>query len=105
MKDFFKNFLKNKEMMIKVAVTALVLLAVANPVFASDAGLDKLDTLIEVIAKWLGRIGLIVAFFGGVQTALGFKNDDADGKIRGLKTLASGFLVFGLTQSLSLFGL
>lgn len=105
MKGFFKNFFKNKEMMMKVAVSALVLMTVASPAFASDAGLDKLDNLIDVIAKWLGRIGLIVAFFGGVQTALGFKNDDADGKIRGLKTLAAGFLVFGLTQSLSLFGL
>lgn len=105
MKGFFKNFFKNKEMMMKVAVSALVLMTVASPAFASDAGLDKLDNLIDVIAKWLGRIGLIVAFFGGVQTALGFKNDDADGKIRGLRTLAAGFLVFGLTESLSLFGL
>ena len=57
------------------------------------------------VARWLGRIGLVVAFFGAVQLALGFKQDDADGKIRGMKTLASGFLVFGITQSLSLFGL
>lgn len=43
--------------------------------------------------------------FGGVQTAFGFKNDDADAKTRGLKTVASGFMVFALCQSLHLFGL
>jgi hypothetical protein len=37
--------------------------------------------------------------------SLGFKNDDADSKVRGLKTLVSGFMVFGISQSLDLFGL
>lgn len=68
-------------------------------------GTNAIDSLITWVAGWTLKIGLIVAFFGGVQTALGFKNDDADGKVRGLKTLAAGFMVAGISGSLDLFGL
>lgn len=99
----------NKPVVMKAAMFSLVLLLTATQAFAStptvDAGMSSFDSVVDVVARWLGRIGLVVAFFGAVQLALGFKQDDADGKIRGMKTLASGFLVFGITQSLSLFGL
>lgn len=98
----------NKNVAIKTACIALVLLTAASSAYASGStpsGMSTFDGVIDVIATWLGRIGLVVAFFGGVQLALGFRNDDADGKVRGMKTMASGFLVFGLTQTLSLFGL
>ncbi|WP_235847541.1 hypothetical protein [Paenibacillus tuaregi] len=105
LKTKFVN-LFNSNTLVKSACIALVLILSATNVYAADpVGMDKLDSVIDVVATWLGRIGLIVAFFGAVQLALGFKNDDADGKVRGMKTLASGFLVFGITQSLSLFGL
>lgn len=107
LKTKFSNVFK-KNLGIKSVCIAFVLMLAANSVYAAagdPVGMDKLDTVIDVIATWLGRIGLIVAFFGAVQLALGFKNDDADGKVRGMKTLASGFLVFGITQSLPLFGL
>lgn len=101
---FFNVF--NQNVGIKSICIAVVLMLVATSAYAADpVGMDKLDGVIDVIATWLGRIGLIVAFFGAVQLALGFKNDDADGKVRGMKTLASGFLVYGITMSLPLFGL
>lgn len=105
LKTKMMTIIKNT-LFLKSAIFTLVLtLNVTTHIFASDAGMDSFDNIIDVIARWLGRIGLVVAFFGAVQLALGFKQDDADGKIRGMKTLASGFLVFGITQSLSLFGL
>ncbi|MCJ8010144.1 hypothetical protein MUG84_00115 [Paenibacillus sp. KQZ6P-2] len=103
-----KTLYINKKTVLKTCSLIIGLLLVFNTVYAAPGdpvGMDKLDALIQVIATWLGRIGLIVAFFGAVQLALGFKSDDADGKIRGMKTLAAGFLVWGITQSLSLFGL
>lgn len=89
----------------RTTTLALVLMLAATSVYASGspAGMATFDGVIDVVATWLGRIGLVVAFFGAVQLALGFKNDDADGKVRGMKTLASGFLVYGITQSMSLF--
>lgn len=107
LKTMFPN-LFTKEIALKSFCITVVMLLVVTSAYAAEGdpvGMDKLDAVINVIATWLGRIGLIVAFFGAIQLALGFKNDDADGKVRGMKTLASGFLVFGITQSLSLFGL
>ncbi|WP_017815228.1 hypothetical protein [Paenibacillus shenyangensis] len=102
--QFFKNPLTVRVM----AMAAFLTIFTATHVYAAgggDAGMAEFDKVIGTIAKWAGRIGLVVAFFGGIQTALGFKNDDADAKIRGMQTLAAGFLVFGLSKSLSLFGL
>lgn len=103
--QFFKNPLTIRVM----AMAAFLTIFTATHVYAAagggDAGMAEFDKVIGAIAKWVGRIGLVVAFFGGIQTALGFKNDDADAKIRGMQTLAAGFLVFGLSKSLSLFGL
>ena len=73
--------------------------------YAVSADTSSIDNITKWIATWVSRVGLAVAFFGGVQTAFGFKNDDADAKTRGLKTVASGFMVFALCQSLHLFGL
>lgn len=102
---FSAKFYKN--VAIKTACIALVLMVAATSAYASGssapAGMSTFDGVIDVVSTWLGRIGLVVAFFGAVQLALGFKNDDADGKVRGMKTLASGFLVYGITQSMSLF--
>ena len=63
------------------------------------------NQVIGFFATWIGRIGLVVAFVGGVMFALAIKNDDAEAKTRGLMTLASGFVVFALTLSLNLFGI
>jgi len=90
-------------------VFCLVLLMgiTAVPVYAYDAGDDQglvaLDVVIDWIATWAGRIGLVVAFFGALQTALGFMNDDADSKVRGLKLLAAGFMVWGISGSYAVF--
>lgn len=67
------------------------------------AGADKLHSVVGWIAAWAGKIGLVVAFFGALQTVLGFMNDDADAKVRGLKTLAAGFMFWGVSESVNMF--
>ncbi|MEC0182328.1 hypothetical protein P4H61_12630 [Paenibacillus peoriae] len=107
MKNFIMNTLK-KPMFAKVLSLSFTLMLVGTKIYATGGGaegMDQFDGVIEVIATWAGRIGLVVAFFGGIQTALGFKQDDADGKVRGMKTMAAGFMVFGISKSLTLFGL
>lgn len=59
-------------------------------------GQQRIDIVIQWIVGWVAKIGLVVAFFGGIQVALGFMNDDADAKVTGMKTLAAGFMVYGL---------
>jgi len=72
----------------------------------SDAelkGADKMHKVVGWLAGWAGKIGLVVAFFGALQTVLGFMNDDADSKVRGLKTMAAGFMLWGISMSVNIF--
>lgn len=81
------------------------------PCFAADEGggggstegVETFNTVVEFIVDWVARIGLVVGFIGAVQFALGFKDDSADGKTRGLMCLASGFIVFAVAKAYDMF--
>ena len=66
-------------------------------------GVTTFNTVIQFIVDWVARIGLVVGFIGAVQFALGFKDDSADGKTRGLMCLASGFIVFAVAKAYDMF--
>ena len=97
---------------ITVGLTAASMMASLMGVtcFAADAaassggeGVDTFNTVVEFIVDWVARIGLVVGFIGAVQFALGFKDDSADGKTRGLMCLASGFIVFAVAKAYDMF--
>ena len=96
---------KKSKIALRLTVSAMSALALAAPAFAADAdaGVEQFETVIDFFATWIGRIGLIVGFVGGIMFALAIKNDDADAKTRGLMTLAAGFVVFALTQAVDMF--
>lgn len=71
--------------------------------FAATEGVETFNTVVEFIVDWVVRIGLVVGFIGAVQFALGFKDDSADGKTRGLMCLASGFIVFAVAKAYDMF--
>lgn len=99
---------KTKNVLKTVGMVAFILSMYINPVFATDAGVAEFNQVVLFIAGWVNKLGMVVAFFGAIQLALGFKNDDADAKVRGLKTLISGFLVFAISLEAtvsSLFGI
>lgn len=109
------NRLLNTEVKRKVfSILVLVLFITflisitATPAFAIKAeenpeGINQLNKIVGWIAGWAAKIGLVIAFFGGLQTVLGFMNDDADSKVRGLKTMAAGFMVWGISMSVDMF--
>lgn len=108
-KDFFV-FLKEKKQRLttQLIVSIMSTLAMAAPAFAEGEGVDPdtaFNNVVGFFATWIGRIGLVVAFVGAVLFGLAIKNDDADGKTRGLMTLVSGFVVFAVTKALDMFGL
>lgn len=102
---------KRKKVMLTVTTMVTMAMMTAVPAFAEGEGGNTVDgeaafnSVIGFFATWIGRIGLVVAFVGGVMFALAIKNDDAEAKTRGLMTLTSGFVVFALTLSLDLFGI
>ena len=74
--------------------------------FAADGGgegVETFNTVVERIVDWVARIGLVIGFIGAVQFAMGFKDDSADGKTRGLMCLASGFIVFAVAKAYDMF--
>ena len=78
--------------------------------FAADAGaggctegVDTFNTVVQFIVDWVARIGLVIGFIGAIQFAMGFKDDSADGKTRGLMCLASGFIVFAVAKAYDMF--
>jgi hypothetical protein len=111
------KFLRTKFGKISAGISVGILSAftMAIPAFADTvANASSLDTtegedafgdLIAFFATWIGRIGMVVAFIGGIMFALAIKNEDAEQKTKGIMTMAAGFVVFALTQALGLFGL
>lgn len=69
----------------------------------STEGVETFNTVVQFIVDWVARIGLVIGFIGAVQFALGFKDDSADGKTRGLMCLASGFIVFAVAKAYDMF--
>ena len=66
-------------------------------------GVETFNTVVQFIVDWVARIGLVIGFIGAVQFALGFKDDSADGKTRGLMCLASGFIVYAVAKAYDMF--
>lgn len=73
------------------------------PAAPRTEGVDTFNTVVQFIVDWVARIGLVIGFVGAVQFAMGFKDDSADGKTRGLMCLASGFIVFAVAKAYDMF--
>lgn len=70
----------------------------------SGADTTKIDTIInDVIVPWVQKLGLVIGFVGAIMFALGWRNDDADSKSRGIQTLISGFMAWGVASMYSSF--
>ncbi len=112
-KRFF-SVLNGKRQKIALSVMTAISFAMVNTIYAFaesgsgtdpdfTAGDDAFFSVLGFFCTWIGRIGLVIAFVGGIMFGFSIKNDDADSKQRGLTALASGFIVFALTRSMNLF--
>lgn len=80
-------------------MTVCMIATMGITAFAVDGSTNdatSFNTVVDFIVTWVQRIGYVIGFIGAVQFGLAFKNDDADGKQRGLMTLASGFIVVAI---------
>ncbi|MGD9678881.1 MAG: hypothetical protein AB7V16_11125 [Vulcanibacillus sp.] len=82
----------------KVVVSTIIInILNYTAVLASTAGVDKFDNMVTWVASWVGRVGLLVAFWGGVQVAFSLSDHDAGQKRNGILFLVSGLMVFGIS--------
>lgn len=111
--------IKSKCRNLYIAITTAIVMQTATMISAfaapasttsttsgsADQGEVMFNNLIKFFADWIGRIGLVVGFVGAVMFGLAVRQEDSEGKTRGLLTMASGFIVFAVTLSLNLFGI
>jgi len=63
------------------------------------------SNVMNFIVTWIRRLGAAVALFGGIMLALGFKDNDADSKEKGIKTMIAGFVVWAICAGIGMFDL
>ena len=80
-----------------LACCLMVCLMIGKVVCAAPTSGDKAETMwttvTDLVAKWVTRLGGVVIFVGGIMFALGWKQDDADQKARGIQTMIAGAMV------------
>lgn len=70
--------------------------ACAMNVYAAGDGADAqgmIDAIMGILGPGVIGLGSLVAVVGGIQTGVGFKDDNADGKTRGFQTLIGGAII------------
>lgn len=78
------------------AALVLPMAVSACTITASAEGADAqgmIDAIMAVLGPGVIALGSLVAVVGGIQTGVGFKDDNADGKTRGFQTLIGGAII------------
>jgi len=91
-----------------VSVVLLYLIFFCVKVYAADvAPADPGETLWTALAglvgTWVTRLGAVIMFIGAVMFGLGWKNDDADQKSRGVQTIIGGAIVTAVAAMVDVF--
>ncbi|MCI7352019.1 MAG: hypothetical protein MSH60_14900 [Ruminococcus sp.] len=74
---------------VPIAVSACTLSVSAEDATAQG----MIDGIMGVLGPGVIGLGSLVAVVGGIQTGVGFKDDNADGKTRGFQTLIGGAII------------
>ncbi|MCM1327950.1 MAG: hypothetical protein NC253_00780 [Ruminococcus sp.] len=80
----------------KVLVTLPLILSICTiTAFAEGDGNAEatIDKIIEILKQWIPRLGGMLVVVGGIQLGIGFKDDDATGKTRGMQCMIGGAIV------------
>lgn len=85
---------------LKALLMSYALLSPMNLTYGADA---KWNSVINFILPWISRLGGVVILIGAVEFGLAFKNDDAEGKTKGMRTVIAGCIVVAVGLSSSTF--
>ncbi len=69
----------------------------------ADPALDKWNAVIGFVTPWIQRMGGVVILIGAIEFGLGFKNDDPEGKVKGMRTIIAGAIVLAVGAGSSIF--
>lgn len=88
----------------KVIVTLPLALSLCTvTVFAEGGGgaESTIQTIIDLLTTWIPRLGGLLVVVGGIQLGIGFKDDDATGKTRGMQCMIGGAIVAAIGAMVS----
>lgn len=109
MKRFLSNLKRNiivkavKDKLLKWCIALYGCFTLPSLVYAAGDAESKWNEVINFILPWIDRLGGVVILIGAVEFGLAFKNDDAEGKTKGLRTVIAGCIVLGVGVSSSVF--
>lgn len=90
----------------KVLVTLPLALSVCTITACASGGAGSADSMLQEIEKilkeWIPKLGAMLVGVGGIQLAIGFKDDDTTGKTRGMQTIVGGAIVIAIAGVISL---
>ena len=90
-KSLRKLFRKCMTVLTGLSISAYVFYISTIYAWASGTSAEsRFDAVIAFLVPWIEKLGGVVMLVGGIMFALGFKNDDADSKTRGLQTMIAG---------------
>lgn len=109
-----KNYVTAKKMLVSAYLMSVLCDLTTTTAYATNNGTstgtgtsttaeDKWDTVIGFIVPWITRLGGVVILIGAVEFGLAFKNDDAEGKTKGMRTIIAGCIVTAVGFSSDLF--
>ncbi len=78
-------------LVVPAAISACTVTASAAEGDATAQGM--IDGIMGILGPGIIGLGTLVAIVGGIQTGVGFKDDNADGKTRGFQTLIGGAII------------
>lgn len=108
MKKVTAFFRRNKRSLCAICFCLLMVGMMAGNVVHAEGeavgGAEELwNTLEEILTTWCARLGGVVIFIGAIMFGLGWKDDDAAAKSRGVQTVISGAIVMAVAGMASLF--
>lgn len=64
----------------------------------ANAMLGEIETILK---EWIPKLGMLLIAVGGIQLAIGFKDEDTTGKTRGMQTIVGGAIVIAVAGIIS----
>lgn len=88
----------------KILVTLPLALSITAVTVFADSGKGAegtISTIIGLLQTWIPRLGGLLVVVGGIQLGIGFKDDDATGKTRGMQCMIGGAIVAAIGAAVS----
>ena len=88
----------------KVLVTLPLVLSACTITACAEGNADAeatIQKIIEILSTWIPRLGGLLVVVGGIQLGIGFKDDDATGKTRGMQCMIGGAIVAAIGAAVS----